>query len=102
MNVELWEAKLQHGSDTQKSYADYLVQEAFHDVRSEIRKAVAKHGLAQTPLNPQMNDAEKLIILVEEIGEVARALTYDEGSTDELLSELTQVAAMALAWKASL
>jgi NTP pyrophosphatase (non-canonical NTP hydrolase) len=60
--------------------------------------AIAKHGWAQTPLNPARKDVDNLPILVEEIGEVARAMTYDEGSNDALVKELLQTAAMALSW----
>lgn len=60
--------------------------------------AVAKHGWAQTPLNPARKDVDNLPILVEEIGEVARAMTYDEGDRDKLVKELLQTAAMALSW----
>lgn len=60
--------------------------------------AIAKHGWAQTPLNPARKDVDNLPILVEEIGEVARAMTYDEGSNDALIKELLQTAAMALSW----
>lgn len=60
--------------------------------------AIAKHGWNQTPLNPNRADVDNLPILVEEIGEVARAMTYDEGSNDALVKELLQTAAMALSW----
>lgn len=67
-------------------------------LNAEILAAIAKHGWEQTPLNPNMSENEKLIILVEEIGEVARAMTYDEGDGNKLTRELIQVATMALAW----
>lgn len=60
--------------------------------------AIAKHGWHQTPLNPARSDVDNLPILVEEIGEVARAMTYDEGNRDALVKELLQTAAMALSW----
>ena len=63
--------------------------------------AMAKHG-ERTPLNPDMSDTDKLPVLVEEVGEVARAMTYDEGSRDALIKELVQTAAMALSWAQSL
>lgn len=65
------------------------------DIKEEFKAAIKKHGFEQTPANPKMSDGERLKILVEEVGEVARAMTYDEGSTDELLKELLQVATMA-------
>jgi hypothetical protein len=40
----------------------------------------------------------RLAILVEEVGEVAHELTYDQGDRDNLVRELIQVAAMAASW----
>lgn len=65
-------------------------------VEAEIIKAVTKHGIEKTPMNPDMPNSERLVILVEEVGETANAMTYD-GPTDNLESELIQVAAMAVA-----
>ncbi len=80
---------------------DHDAHVAFHEMtlqaKAEFKRAIAKHGLDRTPASPSMTDGEKLIILVEEVGEVARAMTYDEGSKEELLAELVQVATMALA-----
>lgn len=64
--------------------------------------AIAKHGFERTPLNIHMLNVDKLPILVEEIGEVATAMTYDRGNDDDLIKELLQTAAMALAWAQSL
>lgn len=71
-------------------------------IRAEYARAVEKHGWKQTPANPDMFDSAKLIILVEEIGEVARAMTYDEGNKSQLRDELLQVATMAFLWYTSL
>lgn len=68
------------------------------EVYKELERAVEKHGWHQTPMNPLMDDKEKFIILVEEIGEVARAMTYDEGGAAQKKAELLQVIAMASAW----
>lgn len=70
----------------------------FIPLREELNRARDKHGWDQTPLNPKMTESEKLVILVEELGEVARAMTYDEGSNEALRAELLQTAAMAYAW----
>lgn len=70
---------------------------AFGDMATELDRAIKKHGVMQTPCNPAMPDGERLKILVEEVGEVARAMTYDEGDPDQLDKELIQVATMALA-----
>lgn len=65
-------------------------------LQAEMRRAVAKHGVEETPL--VQDDAGCLPILVEELGEVARAMTYDNGDIEKLMAELLQTAAMALAW----
>lgn len=64
----------------------------------ELASAINKHGLAMTPLSHTLTDEKCLTVLVEEIGEVARAMTYDEGNETQLLKELIQVGAMSLAW----
>lgn len=68
------------------------------DMKDEFKRALKKHGIARTPANPEQAGGVNLSILVEEVGEVARAMTYDEGSKDDLEAELIQVAAMAAAW----
>jgi len=68
-----------------------------NDILEELDHAVLKHGLVQTPMNPEMTMHERLVILVEEVGEVARAMTYDEFDLEKLEEELIQVAAMAVA-----
>jgi hypothetical protein len=56
---------------------------------------------------PNVPHDKKLRVLTEELGEVARAIDMEErepgnGWRDELRSELTQVAAVSLAWLESL
>lgn len=68
------------------------------DMHSEITRALTKHGYEKTPMNPLMPNSVRLAILVEEVGEVARAMTYDEGDPDKLDEELVQVLAMAHTW----
>lgn len=63
-----------------------------------MNHAIRKHGVERTPLGDSMFDSERLVVLVEEVGEVARAITYDEKSTEQLVHELYQVAAMAVMW----
>lgn len=77
--------------------ASSMFGNALGDCANEIERAIRKHGVYQTPMNPSMSNAERLVILVEEVGEVARAMTYDNGDPDELDKELIQVATMALA-----
>ena len=65
-------------------------------LQAEMNRAIRKHGIENTPL--RQTDHVNLAVLVEEVGEVARAMTYDEGSDASLYDELVQVAAMALAF----
>ena len=67
------------------------------DVIDEIYRAIDKHTWKNTPLNSENDLRDSYIILAEEVGEVARALTRDEGSMRNLEEELIQVAAMASA-----
>lgn len=91
---------------------------AFHqvtlDMKAELHRAIKKHGLNNTPASPSTPQGVSFVVLVEEMGEaaeqamaaalmvkagdIARAMTYDEGSTDKLEAELIQVATMAAAW----
>lgn len=66
-------------------------------VNAEYTRAHLKHK-GWTPANDRMSDGERLAILVEEVGEVARAVTYDNGNAENLVAELIQVSAMAAAW----
>lgn len=60
---------------------------------------VALERRRQTKLFGEQNHTheEWLRILIEEVGEVARALNEDD-SVEHLCEELTQVAAVAVAW----
>lgn len=90
-----------------------LIGVSLAQVNDELLRAIDKHGLHRTPLDLGMPPREKLVVLVEEIGEVARLLTYDnlpklddrEGVLEwrrKLAGELTQLAAMAVAWRTAL
>ncbi len=68
----------------------------FDQVDDEMDRAIEKHGFKRTPMNPEMSNERRFILLAEEVGEVARALTYDEGSRNKLREELIQVAARAV------
>lgn len=71
-------------------------------VRAEALRAHIKHG-PKSLLNPDMPVVEKLAALVEECGEVGRALTYDgDEGKDHLVKELIQVASVALTWVESI
>ena len=85
-------------SQMDRSYPRAFSPLTVNAVTAEFIRAQVKHQ-GRTPADPAMSDGERLMILVEEIGEVAHALTYDTpDDTDQLVKELIQVAAMALAW----
>jgi hypothetical protein len=71
-----------------------LVQD---QVRAEVWRAEYKHR-DEAMTSPVHGDGKRLSILVEEVGEVGSAMTYDKGSRANLREELIQVAAMATAW----
>lgn len=74
------------------------IDSTIHDlIDNEFAAAHAKHA-GKTPRSWRVGDATSLVVLVEEVGEVARAMTYDEGNADDLAAELIQVATMAAAW----
>lgn len=67
-------------------------------IQAEATRAHAKHG-DKSMLGPHYTSGDRLAILVEEVGEVAHELTYDQdGDRDKLVKELIQVAAMAASW----
>lgn len=87
-----------HGLRRRRGRARRILE---NDVVAEYQRAYDKHhGL--TPFNPEVAEQAKFVILAEEVGEVARALTPDAdtpvGHAGDLRDELIQVAAMALAW----
>lgn len=68
---------------------------------AEWERAAIKHpGMTLDADGP--TDENRFYALVEEVGEVAAALTYDNaqdtGHNADLISEVTQVGALALAW----
>ena len=67
-------------------------------IQAEATRAHLKHG-QNSMLGEQYSPHERLAILVEEVGEVAHELTYDQdGDRVKLVKELIQVAAMAASW----
>ena len=73
-------------------------------IQAEATRAHLRHG-EHSMLRGRYTSGDRLAILVEEVGEVARELTYDqggpgtgEGRRDELIRELIQVAVMAATW----
>lgn len=82
----------------QSTTPDFHLFDGINDyapLHDEMMRAIDKHGWDQTPMSHLMTDEKAFIILAEEVGEVARALTYDEGSKENLRKELLQVAAMS-------
>ena len=70
----------------------------FQAIQAENIKSQAKHK-EHAMMNPDLIIGERLAILMEEVGEVATALNYDQkGKRTGLVRELLQVAAMAAAW----
>lgn len=73
-------------------------------IQAEATRAHLRHG-EHSMLGPHYSASDRLAILVEEVGEVAHELTYDQGGPgvgrfdkDRLVKELIQVAAMAASW----
>jgi len=67
-------------------------------IQAEATRAHLKHG-EHSMLGPRYSSGDRLAILVEEVGEVAHELTYDQdGDQSKLVKELIQVAAMAATW----
>lgn len=63
-------------------------------IRQEELKAAGK--FVYTAADPECPDVTRITMLVEEIGEVARAMQNND--LDNLKEELTQVAAITFAW----
>lgn len=73
--------------------------DTLRQVNKECLRGVKKHGArAMIYDTPENDDLHRLSVVFEEAGEVARALTYDNGSTENLEEELLQLGTMALAW----
>jgi NTP pyrophosphatase (non-canonical NTP hydrolase) len=72
-----------------------------HFVLAAQKYAAQKHG-DQSILRLPHDFPGWLAILVEEVGEVANALTYDARDPRSLFRELLDVAAVACAWAAAI
>jgi hypothetical protein len=70
-------------------------------VEVEWVRASGKHP-GHTPDSSSTTDLNRLATLTEELGEVARCLTYDRDHAGDLRKELIQVAAMAASWAAGI
>lgn len=73
-------------------------------VQAEALRAHMKHRMhGGSILDPAMPREQKLAALGEEFGEVCKELTYDQAESKlQLVTELIQVAAVALTWVQSL
>lgn len=72
------------------------------DVEMERRRAHDKHSSSGKSMEDLPYDHQLWMpVLVEEVGEVARAMN-DREPPDRLRTELVQVAAMATAWVAAI
>lgn len=70
----------------------------WHEIEDARAKAHVKHGTNSIE-GIAAGSPAWLAILMEEVGEVAHALTYDSGaSVTDLRSELVDVLAVASAW----
>ena len=101
-----WAALLDTAGRPAATDADQLVRREeilIYDCAAEYdRAATNPHGI--TPDRPAMSDTHRAAILIEAVGEVARALTpaatAPTGHAGDLRAKLVRVATMALAWAA--
>lgn len=77
-----------------------LSQLTLDAVSAEAIRAHLKHKEhGGSLLDPGLSTEKRLAALMEEVGEVARALTYDgDQGKDHLVKELIQTANVALTW----
>lgn len=71
-------------------------------VRAETARAIQKHGRENTPLHKGMSRADKLVIMTEQMGEIAKAiceynleLLSEEELQARLMRELLKLSASA-------
>lgn len=74
-----------------------LSSEIVDAVVEESIQAHLKHVASGSIFSPAVSTELKLSALMEEVGEVARALIEGE-DTEDLINELVQVANVALSW----
>lgn len=88
-------------ADAASTLFDYGVEDPAALFVAEWERAAVKHpGMTLDCDGP--TDENRFYALAEEVGEVCAALTYDNaqdtGHNADLISEVTQVGALALAW----
>ena len=74
-----------------------LSQKIINEIRAERQHSIDKHGKNSMEYL-KGSDPAWLAILVEEIGETAKALTYDNKDNENLRDELIDVLAVASSW----
>lgn len=106
-----WVATLDTAGDPAATEDDILVRREeilIYDCAAEYDRAAATHygsiPYDLTPYHPDLTDTQRAAILIEAVGEVARAMIPDAalptGYAGDLRAELVRVATMALAWAA--
>ena len=90
-------------ADAASTLFDYDVEDPAAVFAAEYERAAVKHP-GMTLDADGHTDESRFYALAEEVGEVAASLTYDNaqgtGHNADLISEVTQVGALALAWLA--
>lgn len=74
------------------------VYDGFERMAAEYERAITKHGVDKVLTSPTMGDDLKFFAVTEEIGEVARCLTYDQEHAGEFVEEVVQLGGLCLAW----
>jgi hypothetical protein len=99
------------GSSSPQQYVVFN-QTTISALQAENIRAQFKHGFGKTNLNPALSMYSKLANCVEELGEIAKLLTYDhlpnpdvDGAIEEwwgeLVEECLQLANLTAAWAQS-
>lgn len=73
-----------------------LGKRVIDDLQAEVIRSVQLWG-EKAMMNPNMPEEFRLPILVEEVGEVAKAMNENEPE-ENMYTELIQVGAMSLSW----
>ena len=81
-------------------WAHYRALRAVSDERNRQEELKKAGRFEHTCADPEATDPYRLGVLVEEVGEVAKAI--NEGDAPGLKAELAQVAAVAVAWLESI
>lgn len=74
-----------------------LSEKIISEIRAERQHSIDKHG-ENSMEYLKGSDTSWLAILVEEVGEAAKSLTYDNQDNENLRDELIDIIAVASAW----